>query len=126
MAVGHNPGVYTEWAEAEVQIQGAEKPKYKKFDTRKEAEEFVRSGGKLSARKAETVKTAAEAAKGKEKSEGPNAKKAKTRARSILTVYTDGSALGNGRNGAIAGVGVFFGVGDERYKIFLYHTRLTD
>jgi len=31
-----------------------------------------------------------------------------------LKVYTDGSSLGNGRNGASAGVGVFFGVDDPR------------
>jgi len=31
-----------------------------------------------------------------------------------LRIYTDGSSLGNGRNGASAGVGVFFGVGDQR------------
>lgn len=32
----------------------------------------------------------------------------------ILRIYTDGSSLGNGQNGAVAGVGVFFGPGDER------------
>lgn len=34
---------------------------------------------------------------------------------SMLRIYTDGSSLGNGKNGAIAGVGVFFGPGDKRY-----------
>ncbi|EON61779.1 hypothetical protein W97_00995 [Coniosporium apollinis CBS 100218] len=33
---------------------------------------------------------------------------------SMLRIYTDGSSLGNGKNGAIAGVGVFFGPGDKR------------
>jgi ribonuclease HI len=32
----------------------------------------------------------------------------------ILVVYTDGSSLGNGRTGARAGLGVFFGKGDPR------------
>ncbi|KAK7515182.1 putative ribonuclease H [Phyllosticta citriasiana] len=31
-----------------------------------------------------------------------------------LTIYTDGSSLGNGKKGAFAGVGVFFGPLDER------------
>jgi ribonuclease HI len=31
-----------------------------------------------------------------------------------LTIYTDGSALGNGKNGARAGVGVYFGPNDSR------------
>ncbi|KAK8200000.1 RNase H domain-containing protein [Phyllosticta capitalensis] len=32
----------------------------------------------------------------------------------VLKIYTDGSSLGNGKKGAIAGVGVFFGPLDER------------
>ncbi|KAI9845791.1 MAG: hypothetical protein M1838_001529 [Thelocarpon superellum] len=31
-----------------------------------------------------------------------------------IRIYTDGSSLGNGKRGAISGVGVYFGVGDER------------
>ncbi len=33
---------------------------------------------------------------------------------SVLTIYADGSSLGNGQHGASAGVGVFFGPGDKR------------
>ena len=36
---------------------------------------------------------------------------------SMLRIYTDGSSLGNGQNGSIAGVGVFFGPEDPRYAI---------
>lgn len=32
----------------------------------------------------------------------------------FLQIYTDGSALGNGKKGSIAGVGVFFGPNDKR------------
>lgn len=32
-----------------------------------------------------------------------------------LHIYTDGSALSNGRAGAVAGVGVYFGPNDQRY-----------
>lgn len=31
-----------------------------------------------------------------------------------IVVYTDGSALGNGKSGAVAGVGVYFGANDNR------------
>ncbi|OKL59188.1 hypothetical protein UA08_05883 [Talaromyces atroroseus] len=41
---GRVPGVYSNWAEAQQQIRGFTRPRYKKFDTRKEAEEFVRMG----------------------------------------------------------------------------------
>lgn len=32
-----------------------------------------------------------------------------------IVVYTDGSSLGNGQAGAVAGVGVYFGANDKRY-----------
>ncbi|KAF2084721.1 ribonuclease H-like protein [Saccharata proteae CBS 121410] len=32
----------------------------------------------------------------------------------VLKIYTDGSSLGNGKLGAVAGVGVYFGPGDDR------------
>ena len=51
----------------------------------------------------------------------PTSKKARTSMESASTskakairVYTDGSSRGNGRQGAYAGIGVFFGDGDER------------
>ncbi|KAL4905366.1 Caulimovirus viroplasmin-domain-containing protein [Aspergillus multicolor] len=44
---GHKPGVYTNWANAQDQIRGFQKPRYKKFSTREEAEEFVKLGGEF-------------------------------------------------------------------------------
>lgn len=32
----------------------------------------------------------------------------------VLRIYTDGSSLGNGQYGAVSGVGVYFGAGDDR------------
>ncbi len=42
--VGKVPGVYTDWPKAQEQIKGVTAPKYKKFDTRSEAEAFVALG----------------------------------------------------------------------------------
>lgn len=111
VAVGHVPGVYTEWTEAQKQIN-VKGPKYKKFETREEAEAFVKSGGKV----VEGVKGVKAV---KDQTEEPIAKRAKKSSSSgsksrTLKVYTDGSALGNGRLGAVAGVGVYFGDGDKR------------
>jgi ribonuclease HI len=39
-----------------------------------------------------------------------------------LHIYTDGACRGNGQKGAIAGVGVYFGPGDERYSTYIPHT----
>ncbi|KAH8593260.1 ribonuclease H-like domain-containing protein [Bisporella sp. PMI_857] len=108
VAVGRVPGVYEEWAEAEQQVVGVQGPKYKKFPTRAEAEAFVADNRKDGVRQS-----------------GPPSKRAKTGAESATKankfvagketkVYTDGSALGNGRVGAVAGVGVYFGPNDQR------------
>lgn len=36
-----------------------------------------------------------------------------------VIIYTDGSSLGNGAHGAVAGVGVYFGPKDKRYDMHL-------
>ncbi|KAJ5661695.1 Ribosomal protein L9/RNase H1 N-terminal [Penicillium maclennaniae] len=41
---GRVPGVYTDWSKAQEQIRGFQKPRYRKFSTREEAEDFVKSG----------------------------------------------------------------------------------
>jgi ribonuclease HI len=53
--------------------------------------------------------------------------KSATKTRSIgppgmLRIYTDGSALKNGRDTAAAGVGVFFGPGDTRFVLTILHS----
>lgn len=44
-----------------------------------------------------------------------------------LKIYTDGSSLGNGQKGSVAGVGVFFGHDDNRcdYLVSSCHNRLS-
>ena len=113
VAIGRKPGVYTDWAKAQEAIIGWKGPKYKKFDTLSEAEAFVRQYS-VGVSASETI--GAEVAGLQE----PPAKKAKTDTKQLISrskvvvVYTDGSSLGNGRNGASAGVGVYFGPSDPR------------
>lgn len=76
-------------------------PKYKKFSTRAEAEEFVRTGGKSSGA------VSAQPAKKARTSQGSSTDR-------CIHVYTDGSSRGNGKKGALAGVGVYFGDNDPR------------
>ena len=61
------------------------KPKYKKFATREEAERFNKEGPFASSHGAFDV-----------------------------VVYTDGACQKNGKAGAVAGYGIFFGLGDKR------------
>ncbi|KAJ5317243.1 hypothetical protein N7508_001751 [Penicillium antarcticum] len=43
---GRVPGVYTDWNKAQEQIRGFARPKYRKFSSRDDAEDFVRDGQK--------------------------------------------------------------------------------
>lgn len=178
------PGVYTEWTKAQEQIAGWKGPKYKKFATRAEAEEFVRNGGAKSIPVASQAKTkprpkskrgVVEEDDSESATLQPAAKRlrksglsveippnqldseedqagedfdiegfedfedsevgvvasyavAKKPQRAVLgnaiRIYTDGSSLSNGKVGARAGVGVFFGHGDGRYEIRLIDMHL--
>jgi hypothetical protein len=120
VAVGRKPGVYMDWSQAQEAIVGWKGPKFKKFDTRAEAEAFVRSYGALSKGTNSTVPEAGSEDQAGAAEKRP-AKKAKTTPKvptarnGVVVVYTDGSSLGNGRNGATAGVGVYFGESDPRF-----------
>ncbi|KAL4926627.1 RNA-DNA hybrid ribonuclease [Aspergillus undulatus] len=152
---GHKPGVYTNWAHAQEQIKGFQKPRYKKFSTREEAEEFVKLGG-APVQFAGAPGLTREAPKDKEgvtfePGEGPlppgaedgfdpnvlldpktgkivyktDEQKAATKTQpkgppGMLRIYTDGSSLKNGKTGANAGVGVYFGPGDTRFVYLRY------
>jgi ribonuclease HI len=116
VAVGREPGIYTDWDEASLAIKGWKAPKYKKFGTRDEAIEFIRAHGNEEAQEWLLNQSAEPPSK--------KAKKTKTSGEpdsdifedepGVLRIFTDGSSLANGRAGATAGVGVFFGEGDKR------------
>ncbi|KAG9246111.1 ribonuclease-like protein H [Calycina marina] len=111
VAIGKVPGVYEEWTEAQEQIAGVKGPKYKKFATRKEAEAFVEEHDTTAESKVTTTlpqpsSKRAKIAETSKRKDMPSIKEVK--------VYTDGSSLGNGKIGAQAGVGVFFGDNDRR------------
>ena len=136
MAEGRNIGVYTSWPAAEAQIKGWKNPKYKKFATRAEAEAFVDSGGKssqpLAADAGDTDGNEPPTKRARRTTEGGDEDEDTEQTLQVkkttvvpaagnvlkeggpLKIWTDGSSLGNGRVGAAAGVGVFFGRGDPR------------
>jgi ribonuclease HI len=41
IARGHNPGIYTSWIEAKKQINNFKNPKFKKFDLKEDAQNFI-------------------------------------------------------------------------------------
>lgn len=106
---------------------GVKAPKYKKFDTREAAEEWLQGFGAGGLIPAPFKEEDADEEDELEEDASPAVKKIKLASDEIavmvqdeldddlLEIYTDGSTLANGQNGAVAGVGVFFGDGDPRF-----------
>lgn len=141
VARGIQPGIYTEWTACQEAIEGAKGPKYKKFGTKAEAEDFIRLNGTAATVlgmglagnyddpdaaydeedeqdddegvevKQEVKKLEAAGVKVVSPSEAPPAGMGRD---GVLRIYTDGSSRGNGKVGALAGVGVYFGKNDPR------------
>lgn len=120
---GRTPGVYNSWPECQSQVNGFGNPVFRKFETYQEAADFV--GGKGRAKASATAQAAG----------GRLSNHTATRTTTITTktttaatataattltpraehvVYTDGAATGNGRDGARAGYGVYWGDDDPR------------
>lgn len=144
VARGIQPGIYTEWTACQEAIEGAKGPKYKKFGTKAEAEDFIRLNGTAATVlgmglagnyddpdaaydeedeqdddegvevKQEVKKLEAAGVKVVSPSEAPPAGMGRD---GVLRIYTDGSSRGNGKVGALAGVGVYFGKNDPRYVL---------
>lgn len=120
VAVGRKPGVYTDWSAVQEAIVGWKGPKYRKFETRADADAFVRSySGPAGTSK--TPEVHGDEDNEVEVLQAPPAKRKRTATKGqisrspVLVVYTDGSSRGNGRVGAVAGVGVYFGDNDPRF-----------
>ncbi|KAK7058660.1 hypothetical protein VNI00_002296 [Paramarasmius palmivorus] len=114
---GRVPGIYLTWAECEAQVKGFANAKYKKFSTEEEAGEYLKT-----LHKSENASSSAAGKKRPSESanEGPSPKKAKLvldqqpEKEGDIVVYCDGASKGNGTDGAIAGLGVWWGRSDER------------
>ncbi|KAF9202309.1 hypothetical protein BGZ49_007515, partial [Haplosporangium sp. Z 27] len=135
--VGKTKGIYFTWPECEKQIKGVVNARYKKFDSLKEAEEFVKNGPKVftkpppkgaatgrpspyaaaSAKTSESslsTSTASAAITNSGKDNYISVNGVRMTASNPIIIHTDGSALSNGKAGSQAGLGVFFGVNDPR------------
>lgn len=179
VAIGHVPGVYTDWPSTQAQIKGCSGGLQQSFATREEAQAFVNEHrrdhsvpislrgdlSEASSAVGQGCKVSDTVSKKQKKNSGlaaavvtngdieyepgmgplpegaedgfdrtlkmdlqSGAIRHKTEAELSATkrqptgdftgqvvVYTDGSSLGNGQRGAVAGVGVYFGANDKRY-----------
>lgn len=95
VAFGNTPGIYSTWPECSNAVKGYTGSVYRKFETMAEAEQFMQSPPQPKVR-AKVGTLDAEASP-------PD-----------YYVYTDGACSKNGSKHACAGIGVYFGEGDER------------
>ncbi|KFM79439.1 Ribonuclease H1, partial [Stegodyphus mimosarum] len=87
---GKCPGVYSTWTECEAQIKDFPKPWFRKFWSKEEAHEFVKTG-KIST----------------------EIKLPECKSDEYVTVFTDGASSCNGKEEARAGIGVYWGPGNK-------------
>jgi len=87
--VGRQPGIYKSWVECLEQIKHFSNQQFKKFSTRKEAEDFIKN---------DTI----------------NVDYENIYDDTVLNVYTDGASFHNGRPDCKASYGVYFGENDKR------------
>lgn len=106
VAVGRAPGVYRTWPEAKKQVDGFKFPKYRKFPTQEEADEFVTANAKRSHPPSILAQLGVPCS---EAIYIPTPKNTEIQdapllvADDDLAVFTDGSAISNGRKNARAG-----------------------
>ncbi len=86
VANGKNIGTFLNWNDCNNSVKGCKNALYKKFDTKEEADNFIKINNKNS--HDEFI---------------PD-----------YYVYTDGSCSNNGKDNALAGIGIFFGLDDIR------------
>uniref|UniRef100_A0A3B1KIX8 Ribonuclease H1 n=1 Tax=Astyanax mexicanus TaxID=7994 RepID=A0A3B1KIX8_ASTMX len=124
---GHNPGVYHTWDECKFQVEKFPRAQYKKFASEEDAWAFV---GNKAPELPSTTTTATEVStsvpvvakrpieddiddqsrlKRFKQFKEPAQPKTSSSARDAVVVYTDGCCSRNGKTGARAGIGVYWG-----------------
>ena len=102
VANGRSIGIFLNWNDCNNSVKGYKNALYKKFDTKEEADNFIKVNEKIYDTNNNTSK------------------------HNIIVsvdngvfnpdyyVYTDGACSNNGKDNALAGIGIFFGINDNR------------
>ena len=85
VANGRNIGIFLNWTECNHSVKGYKNAMYKKFATRAEAENFIQTNTENH-----------------------------VEFKPDYYVYTDGACSNNGKENALSGIGIFFGIDDHR------------
>lgn len=129
--LGHNPGIYKTWKEAEKEIKDYKGAIYKEFQTKDEAEYYMNTGKEYyidykniikiknnDALLDKTQKTLFNCNSNKKPSVVQESKKKNEETEKskpkLIRIWTDGSSINNGKNNCKAGYAVFFSNKSER------------
>jgi ribonuclease HI len=102
VANGRSIGIFLNWNDCNNSVKGYKNALYKKFDTKEEADNFIKVNEKIYNTNNNTLKHNILVS---HENVGFNPD---------YYVYTDGACSNNGRDNALAGIGVFFGINDNR------------
>ena len=105
VANGRKIGICLNWKDCSDSVKGYKNARYKKFDTKEEAEYFISSY--------KQIKISKDKSKGKGKID-INDNDNDNDFSPDYYVYTDGACSNNGRDNALTGIGIFFGICDKR------------
>jgi ribonuclease HI len=100
VANGRTNGIFLNWDDCNNSVKGYTNALYKKFDTREEANSFIQSSSIIN-----------NDIKNKQKN---SIKEEIIEFIPEYYVYTDGACSNNGKENALAGIGIFFGLNDIR------------
>ncbi|CAG8645598.1 2208_t:CDS:2, partial [Acaulospora morrowiae] len=103
--VGYKPGIYSTWEECKKQVNKFPGCRYKKFSKLSEAQAFI-AGAKPTGTRSEL--------KPEPTIIDRSSEDVSLTSTSMIKVWTDGCSLSNGKDGARAGVGVYWGAGDPK------------
>jgi len=108
VANGRTIGIFLNWNDCNNSVKGYKNALYKKFDTKEEADNFIKANKKN-----------IDDTNNKIQNQDYNNIITSTKDDYIIFnsdyyVYTDGACSNNGRDNALAGIGIFFGINDKR------------
>ena len=97
VANGRDIGIFSNWNDCNNSVKGYKNAIYKKFDTQEEADNFIQTNSKIID---DTIR--------------PTEKEEIAEFTPDYYLYTDGACSNNGKANALAGIGIFFGIDDNR------------
>jgi ribonuclease HI len=114
VAKGKKKGIYTNWNDCKIQVNGFNNAIYKKFKTREEAETFINSKLSLNSNLLSKNKLVSKNVSNISSENYVESQLQNYNFTPNYFVYTDGSCYNNGNKDAKAGIGIFFGINDIR------------